>query len=131
MEEEKGAIKPSYDGRLVYYKVISDLMVTISYASTNQLVETWLRALKGLYALVKGYCDPVKAQEIKDNLMRVSNLLEAKHYSGGGWEIAKKNADRKLQDLTEDIYVLCRHMMLPTQADDDAELDRFDELSDI
>ena len=130
MEEER-AIKPSYDGRLVYYKVISELMVTISYASTNGLVETWLRALKGLYALVKGYCDPVKAQEIKGNLMRVSNILESKHYSGNGWEIAKKNADRKLQDLTEDIYVLCRHMMLPTQAEDDKALEMFDELSDI
>ncbi len=112
--------KPSFDGRLQYYKVMKGYMGGIAEASTGADFDSWFRLIRGLFALVKGFLKPDKAKELKEQMNLVKrNLIVISTNEDAGNLV--HYIDDSLQDLTEDLFEVSKHLMLPMNKDDDAD----------
>jgi len=117
VDDKHKVIKPAYDGRLQYFDVIKLYMQNIANSQCLGDFITWHRLLNGLLAVTKGYADSddiikVKAQlyTIQINLGRFSAdaQLDSTNKS-----LLITMIDRQLQDATELLYEITKHLYLP------------------
>ena len=118
--------KPSFDGRLQYYKVIKGYMGGIAEASSNSDFNAWFRLIRGLFALVKGFIEPSKATELKDTMRKLKYNMIMINNNPDACNLLNY-IDDSLQDLTEDLFQVSKHLMLPITKDANGEFN-LDEL---
>ena len=126
MEEDfkEGAIKPSFDGRMQYHKIVGGHLLEISRAQGSGDHYTWLRLLYGLHALTHPYCKKEDMDEVKKDLdalyNRMVNVMGLRN-SSKIWNQNNLSFDKKLLDLTSKINFAIRHLLLTTSEDTGGE----------
>lgn len=125
--ENKGFSKPSFDGRLEYYKVMKQYMMNIAQASSMGDFVMWYRMLNGMFAIVKGFIRPVDAVDVRkklDSIKRNINMLNSSTLR------PTKNImfsiDFSLQSITEDLYVASKHLLLPVDLEEMTDISEDD-----
>lgn len=116
--KEEGFDKPSYDGRLEYYKVLKAYMLAVAKSSSTEDFSLWLRMLRGMFALVKSFIKESDAVAIKSRFISIKNQLMSmdKSHINAKTMMARK-IDDELQDVTEDIFEAAKHLLLPLSSD--------------
>jgi len=125
-EEPKIYTKPGYDGRLEYFKVLKDYMINIANAQFMGDFAAWLRLLRGMFALVQPYINPVDATKINAMITTIRQqytTINSDTIHGCNKKVINGFLDNKLQTLMELLYTSSKHLLLPTQPVDDDEYD--------
>lgn len=126
--DDERTTKPGFDARKHFYELMSKYLNNIAIAQYSRDVEGWATLIQGILSLVRPY---VKSDDCKaiDNrlkviisnreLLRRSPLLRI----SSNRSIIDSNHLAELQQITDNLYLTAKHLMLPTKGDDETEFD--------
>ena len=115
--KDDAAVKPAFDARLEYYRLMGKYMEEIAHAMVGKQYEFWQTSLYGLYCMTGPYMKKSESEEIEtllencDNYSRIPSI-------GGRYKLTKT-----LKQITKLIHIYARNMMLPQAGHEETELD--------
>lgn len=116
--------KVEYDARQQYYIILRGYLANIASASAMGEHSAWLRLLRGMFNLVNPFISRKDSEYIKKQMV----FLSKQRSSIDGYRINEKQLqafmDDRLNEITEKLYMSCRHLLVPVRM---ATMDDFDE----
>jgi len=134
--EDNSFNKPSYDGRLQYYKLAGSYMTSIAAASLNDNFILWLELINGLFDIFYPFIKPTDITEIEKQIEECDKNIDILAQSSNNKTnqlTLNKFLEKKLHVLTRKLYCSSKHMLLPIKSEenDNLNVEDFLEGSDL
>jgi len=115
-------IKPSYDGRLEYFKSVGLFMSSFAIYKIQDNINGMYNSLEGLYIMVAPYIKMRFRKEIEQQLHKAASLLGVDNLT------ARKALKSTLTSTAIMIQDYAKHIMLPqglNDADEEVDWEKF------
>lgn len=136
-EEKENYHKPSFDGRLKYYDHLKMYWDTLALHSFNMDIPAWYKTLRGYFSRTKAYVEPTKATSIMAKFQLISNNINSLTFNPPASKQHKSMIEMSitssLQTIEDELFTATKDMLIPTKTeeDDDFDMDKFMEASDL
>ena len=117
-EVKDSIIKPSFDGRQHFYKILGDYQITLAEARYFNDYVTMEKSLRGFLQMVNPYIKTAESKTIKTLLDQTKKFLKPQFI-----KIFSDYIETLLDKATFKLFVVSKHMLLPFSEDDDGEMD--------
>lgn len=117
--------KPSFDGRLAYFKLVEDYLTDIRIASYSSKPKAWFETLSKFATFVTPFIRQSDSVELEKKIKKVNDMFVnmATFGSNNNKALVELKIAQSLRELNGDLFKYAKHILLPIKDESD---DKFD-----